>query len=950
MKTSFLKPILAGLVLAAPAIPAARGETPATLAVEGRGLPQVEGVVRNGDKVDWGFANFVAFGPGWAFTAQDFALKEGKKGTVDDPELGRGLLFTGKIWAGSRGLAIREEFFDVSKDGAAKVRARWTISSQDGRPMALERAYVGFPLALADFAGGTISGRPIPADYETEWIGVGDDKSAIEAISKDGSKILRLAVAKGGAVLWDGRSQKPPRDCLDLRIDFPDAKGAARSTIEFDFSGAFADSLKKAGGAVKLGLPPPPMKAAPGDKWVVFPWTNDVKPGSILDFSKVVPREAPAGRDGFARVSPEGHFVFEKDAKKAPRRFVGGNLCFNANFLSKEQADQAVRDFVARGWNAIRLHHLDVTITKDEWNDIWNRRTWPEIDPAKLDRLDYLVAACKKAGIYVTFDLYAMGSYGSCEGFDKPLHCGTIKAIVPIHKPAEDLWFKRAMELFDHVNPYTGTKWKDEPAVLFVTLLNEDSIASVWWGAADVYVAKYNEWAKGKGYPALEKEDIGKHREFAEFVYEVKAGANRRMTKRLKEAGVRTLISGGNWWENMAQTYEREALEVVDNHQYADIPYQGDYGKAPFHFNNQANLQNGSPAYASPIMMAPTRVFGKPFTVTEWNFCNPNQWRAEAGLAMGAYASLQDWDAIYRFAWSHDRGNMFGPSPSKGFDIVTDPLSQLTERQAVLLFGRRDAAPAKGSAAYGVTADDAFDGGLGDMWSRGLYPRPFTELAYTTRIGSFAADGGKKPAIAVDKVYTAANKGEIPAFNRAGASETRETEIDYNKGSLRVATPRTAGVCSLRRADLSAGPLSVSGATAFCSVSASSMDGADLERSKRILVLHLTDILNTGAAFTSDKRTDMTAWGELPYLAAAGEAKIALKNANKGLKVWAGAADGTRLREIPATYEGGAYRFTARLAAGEGADAPTMIYELAVMRGEANAARTAATTGSFGRR
>ena len=71
MKTSFLKPILAGLVLAAPAIPAARGETPATLAVEGRGLPQVEGVVRNGDKVDWGFANFVAFGPGWAFTAQD---------------------------------------------------------------------------------------------------------------------------------------------------------------------------------------------------------------------------------------------------------------------------------------------------------------------------------------------------------------------------------------------------------------------------------------------------------------------------------------------------------------------------------------------------------------------------------------------------------------------------------------------------------------------------------------------------------------------------------------------------------------------------------------------------------------------------------------------------------------------------------------------------------------
>ena len=902
-----------------------RAETPAAISVEERGLPVVAGVLRDGDKVDWGFVNFVAFGPGWQYTAQDYAAKEQKKDETEDPALGRGMLFTGKIWAGSRGLAFREEFFDVSKDGAAKARVRWTISSQDGKPMQLERAFLRFPLALADFAGGTLSGKPLPADYGQEWIDAGGG-SAVEAVSKDGTRILRLDVARGKVVVWDGRKNKLDR--FELCIDFPDAKGATSSTVEFDLSGAFADSLGRAAGRVDLGLPPPPMTVVAGDKWVPFPWTNDVKPGTILDFSKVTQREAPAGQFGFARVSPEGHFVFEKDAKKTPRRFIGGNLCFDANFLSKEEADRAVKDFVARGWNAIRLHHLDVTITKDQWNDIWNRRTWPEISPEQLDRLDYLVAACKKAGVYVTFDLYAMGSYGSCEGFDKPLHCGTIKAIVPIHKPAEDLWFKRSMELFDHVNPYTGVAWKDEPAVLFVTLLNEDSIASVWWGVADVYVEKYNEWAKARGYPQYEKKDIGRRKEFAEFVYELKVGANRRMTKRLKDAGVKTLVSGGNWWENMAQAYEREALEVVDNHQYSDI-YYGASGKVVMHFNNQASLHNASPAYATPIMMAPTRVFGKPFTVTEWNFCNPNMWRAEAGLTMGAYASLQDWDAIFRFAWSHSRTHMIKPTPSQGFDIVTDPLSQLTERQAVLLFGRRDAAPATGSAAYGVGADEAFGGGLGDMWSRGLFPQPFTELAYTHRIGSFVADGGKKPALPVDKVYTAANKGEIPAFDKAGASDTRETSIDYGKGSIRVSTPRTAGVCSLRREDLSAGPLAVSGVTAFCSVSASSMDGAPLESSKRVLVLHLTDVLNSGATFTNDRRTDMTKWGDLPYLAAAGEAKIALRNANPDLTLWAVAPEGTRLREVPATYEGGAYRFVARIAAGEGADAPTMAYELA---------------------
>ena len=234
--------------------------------------------------------------------------------------------------------------------------------------------------------------------------------------------------------------------------------------------------------------------------WCVFPFQNDIKEGSILDFSDMVSADAPAGKYGFAKVTKDGHFVFDKRPNK-PVRFVGGNLCFDANFLSKEQCKRVVQDFVRRGWNTVRFHHIDVTITKDEWNNLWNRKTYPEISPARLDQLDYLFAECKKAGIYATFDLYAMGGLGSCEGFDKPLNSNTVKAIVPIHKPAEDQWFRRAMEIFDHVNPYTGIKWKDDPAVLFVTLMNEDSIATVWWGAADMYVKKYNEWAKGKGYP-----------------------------------------------------------------------------------------------------------------------------------------------------------------------------------------------------------------------------------------------------------------------------------------------------------------------------------------------------------------------------------------------------------------------------------------------------------------
>ena len=902
-------------------------DTSARILVDWRGLPQVQGILRDSSKVDWGFANFIAFGPGWTYTAQDYAAKDHKKERIEDPELGLGLLFTAKIWAGGRGLAIREELYDVTKDGMARAHVRWSITSLDEKPMALERAYVRFPIALSEFAGGTCCGKPLPLEYGEEWIGI-SDKANTEIVSVKGGKKLLMSISKGNAVIWDARKEKQQR--FEVRLEFPECKTATSSMIEFEIEGRFSDAMKRSNGKVDLAIPPPPMKLVANEDWCVFPWTNAVADNSILDFSNIVPRDAPAGKLGFARVSPEGHFYFENDLKKLSQRFVGGNLCFDANFLSKEQVRQAVRDFKVRGWNTIRFHHIDVTITKDEWNNLWNRTTYPEISPEKLDRLDFLAAECKKAGIYVTFDLYAMGGLGSCEGFEKPLNSNTIKAVVPIHKPAEDLWFRRAMEIFDHVNPYTGVKWKDEPQVLFVTLMNEDSIASVWWGAKDLYIEKFKEWLDMNGLAKPDMSKLGESRDFAEFLYEVKAKANRRMAKRLHDAGVKTLVSGGNWWENMAQVFEREELDVVDNHQYADHPQGSGYQKLPFHQNNTADVHSGHPTYATPIMMATTRIFGKPFTVTEYNYCNPNKWRAEGGLMMGAYASLQDWDALYRFAWSHSKANMFKACPAKGFDIVTDPVGQLTERQVVLLFGRGDVAPARNSFAYGVTKSEAMGQGLGDMWKKGLFPHPFTQLAYASRIGSFAAtEGVQKPAMSVTKVYSQATKGQIPKFPGEGASDTGEIAINTKKGHITVAAARSAGVCAYDKADLSAGPLSVSGATAFCSVSASSMDGAPLADSKRVLLFHITDIKNSGAVFLNDKMTDLSNWGTLPYLAKTGEAKIALRNSNPGLKVWALAADGTRLRQIQATYADGAYSFTARIAAGEGADAPTMMYELA---------------------
>ena len=105
------------------------------------------------------------------------------------------------------------------------------------------------------------------------------------------------------------------------------------------------------------------------------------------------------------------------------------------------------------------------------------------------------------------------------------------------------------------------------------------------------------------------------------------------------------------------------------------------------------------------------------------------------------------------------------------------------------------------------------------------------------------------------------------------------------------------------------------------------MDGLPLAVSRRVLVFHLTNVLNTDMAFSNDKMNMLYRTGTLPYLAKTGFVDVRLRNANPGLKLHAIASDGRRLREVPATYAEGVYAFKVAISSNDAH--PTMIYELA---------------------
>lgn len=887
--------------------------------VDHRGLIEIPGILRSHSGFHWGAANLVAFGKDWGYSAQDYALKNIKKdGNASD------LSVSGNLSVPGCSEIIVDE--RIRKKGAGRWEVTWKLSSTAAdNPMQIRRAYLSFPLAVSDYEGtvfdaGRAGKYELPARKpESGVIFEYKPTDSIEVTTRADaagkSKRFRIEGKDMLVSLLDCRKTdaqgKTTDERYELRMDFKNPFNSPSCSLVFDMQAEF-----------------PPFKITASPEWMEYRHSNTVVPGSILDFSEIGNRAYP-DTDGRLLPSENGRFVTEKTGREI--RLIGANLCFSACFPDHDLADKIVADFKKMGYNAVRFHHTDVIMMKGEWNGFWEKKTRGEISPSQLEKLDYLMAAMKKAGMYVTIDLYAMGCMGMIDGVDKSVF-GEIKALVPIHEPAFEVWAQNALEWMNHVNPYTGLAWKEDPAVFAICPLNEDSIASVWRSAEDKYMKAFSEWKKNR--TGRSDDQL-----MAQFLTEVKVKSNKRILEFFKKNGIKASMSGCNWWDTMAQTFERDSLQVVDNHQYSDHPTPH---YLPSRYNQHTNLKNTGPTYMTPIFMAATRQFDKPFIVTEYNFCAPNIYRAEGGAMMGAYASLQDWSGLFRFAWAHDSKLLKEQHPISGFDIVTDPVSQMTERQIMLMFGRRDVRPAEKSYVYAVTMDEATENGIGDMWSRGLFPHDFNALALKSRIGS-AAVYSKESVIPSGCSFIVAAKGtgiptaqdaqfirknELDKFSpTVTVSDTGEIALDSRNGSISVSSLRTECIVVPSGKAGSAGGLSVSNVTQFCSISASSMDKSDsLRDSSRILIFHITNVMNTDMSFSDSTLKILHRSGTLPYLIASGAADVSLKNTNPNLKLYAVGSNGVRLCEVPLSYSDGEYKF--RLDTASPLHDPTMVYEL----------------------
>lgn len=717
-----------------------------------------------------------------------------------------------------------------------------------------------------------------------------------------------------------------------------------------------------------------PTVTTASDEWVPLDGALDLAPGSALDWSDQGLCDAPAGKHGWL-VARDGHFEFD-GRPGVSARFYGVNFCFSALTISHELADQVARRLRMLGYNSLRIHHYDGALVGAAGPGRVN------LKPDAMDQLEYLIAALKREGIYVTTDLYVSRSvpagsiWPDAEG---DVGMDEFKTLVAVSDVAFDNWCRFARELLSHVNPYTGLALKDDPALTTLVMVNEDNYLNfvgdlpprtraLWQSAwCDWLTERYGDrgglaaaWGNAlkpdedptRGTVLLAGGGAVRDVDRALFCADRHRRTFARMHRFLREElGVRALLTDMNaWTENIAHQVVRTDFDWVDTHFYWDHP---NFLERPWSLPSRgwsggecAVSARGTGARDQALL----RLLGKPFTISEFNFVAPNEYRSEGGLLMGAIAGLQDWDGLYRFAYSHDQRNLIEPRPVGFFDVASDPLSLASDRVGLLLFLRGDVEAAPHSVALPIDAKLTLDrpSALPDLHGQ------ITELAYVTRIGTTVGPSeadivlGGLPGVAgvtldVQPMAADASARVIEELRRRGwldaanptdvgkgilASETGEVLLDADAGTLSVATPRTAAVFGRDPGtELVAGGLRVTLQGTGGAVVASALDGRPLAESRRVLVMHLTDVRNTGMRFRDKDQKILEAWGELPYLVRAGSAAISLAGAmGTGLHAWALRPDGSRAGEVELRQAADGVSFVADTRGPEGG---RLFYELA---------------------
>lgn len=218
------------------------------------------------------------------------------------------------------------------------------------------------------------------------------------------------------------------------------------------------------------------VRAAASDLTPFMPPWDDGEPGPI-DLRPILNQSAASIRPIRAE---NGRLV--ADGRRV--RLFGVDVTAAACFPDTATADRLAPRLAKLGVNAVRFHFLDAT-----WGDVrlirYESGDWTNWDEAELGRLDHFMARLKEQGIYWDVNLLVGRRFGVGDGVDPSVNQLDWKAAHAVgffHRPHLETQKAYARRLLDRVNPRTGLRVADDPALAVVEINNENGLMHTWLG------------------------------------------------------------------------------------------------------------------------------------------------------------------------------------------------------------------------------------------------------------------------------------------------------------------------------------------------------------------------------------------------------------------------------------------------------------------------------------
>jgi hypothetical protein len=728
---------------------------------------------------------------------------------------------------------------------------------------------ISFTFDLADF--GSELGEPelLPANIGWAW-------------GRAGGSRIEMRFDHALAAVYFERGQKSEIRAFLYKDEIP--QGRRRYVATLSVSGNIVLSPTA---AEKFGL----------DDYTTWPagildWNT-----SPVDLAFLNTPEIPAGKRGYLKARGDS-LVFEDGAVA---RFWGTNLTAYSLFgTSKDNVKRQAHRLSQLGFNLVRIHHHD-----SEWVDpniFGDQKTSNTriLDLAMLERLDWWIKCLKDEGIYVWLDLHVGRRVKAADGIEdfEEIRQG---------KPTASLFgynyvnasIQQAMKRFNqlylsHENPFTGLRYKDDPAIVALLITNENDLthhfgnallqdkgvpkhSALYMREADSYAGKY----------ALPKNKVWRAWEDGPsklFLNDLEERFDIDMISHLRSLGVKApIVTTSTWGSNpLSSLPALTAGDIIDVHSYGGV---GELERNPLVGPNLVHW------------IAAAQIVGKPLTVTEWGVESHGSLapdRQDIPLYIAGSASMQGWDAVMFFAYSQEPFTDGSSTPSI-YHAYNDPALMASLPAAALLYRQGHVKEASTQYVFTPTKEMLFD--------QSISPANSVALRTASERGKLMVAMPQVPELPWlvrsvvppgATIISNPQQSQIPIGASEIVSDSGELRRNWDQGTYVVNTPRTqAAMGWIGGKPITLANVDMAVTTRNSVIAVQSLDGNPIGQSRNIMI-------SLGA------RSIPKAENSLPYYSEPVEGRI-LISAPPGLKLHAWNARTGKMLGVSAAYREGRY-------------------------------------------